>query len=241
MNIRLNQTFLRNLEPSIKKHGKKASSKNPLEILLKEKHSLDRMHSTIVTQALNPFIGSNTLKSDKSLSRGKDFLGKKIHRILCPTILSNEENQKPQSPMLETIKTPISTEEIASDYSFTQPQIFLSEKTSQTTIFYAEDLFGTRKTVFNSPKAYKFDPKKSRILIKAKMNNPFTRRIAGSNASTSLKNSKGLIDDPLESKELLLPRRLRSETKNSPWIYSSVLRTNSIFKVKTKSRYTKNN
>ena len=68
------------------------------------------------------------------------------------------------------------------------------------------------------------------------MNNKFTRTIAGSDIGRFTVRSNECIDDPLEIAEATLPQKFRSKSGKSPWIYSSILRTNRIFKVKSRKK-----
>jgi hypothetical protein len=108
-------------------------------------------------------------------------------------------------------------------------------KPSTTCIRYAEDLFGAKKLPYSSPKILS-SPKTSQHPIRANFNNPYIRKIAGNTQSPLIINEKSPPDDPLSEAESHLPSKLRSSSKSSPWVYSSLLRNSQICKLKKSSR-----
>lgn len=231
-------TFLQSVEVRTRK------SRHPgqplirtFEFVMQEKHELETTHKNIVLRGLNPFIGKKALQSSKPLSRSKEFIVKKVHHINCPTVPRKKSLHIPEIPEEKFEPMVLMSDDEDFDMSLTQPQMPSADKGSYTCIFYAEDLFGANKNNFNSPKILLSSPKTSKIPARANLNNPYIRKIAGWSISPPIKGYREVSEDPLENAESKLPTKLRSVTKASPWVYSSVLRTNRIFKVKCKSRH----
>jgi hypothetical protein len=198
-----------------------------LEKLLKEKRNLEETHNKIVRKV--PIYNTNQLPSNKTLHRSREFIRKKIHYINCPVIQS--EAPVSTNDLRENLES-FKIEEKVEDFSFLMQKIPESSHSFQTSIFFAEDLFGRKRT----GKEKEILVKKFRYSIKSNFNNSYTRRIAGSSEVPSIKKWQEYSQDPLSEAESRLPSRLRTGHQQFPWTYSSVHRTNTTFPIKSKSR-----
>lgn len=226
----LRPTFLHSIEVRRKKKLLTREIQ-PFEMLMQEKHQLENTHKIMVTKALNPFLEEKVLKSGKVLTRNTEFLMKKVHHINCPAVPSANEVIVPEKPVVEAELIIKTTE---TDTDFLRRKIPNYRRGLHTSVTYAEDLFGPHKSRFPINNS---TPRASTIRFQSKINNKYTRKVAGSDTNTLIMSQKSFINDPLEAAESKLPQKFRSLTKNSPWVYSSVLRIDRIFKVKTKRKH----
>ena len=235
-----NPTFLKSLEfhskrnlapkseestrPSQSSRIRSSTLTTSLSNLIQEKHNLELTHNKIVRKV--PI--SSSQNPSKPLNRTQEFIRKKIHYINCPVV------QYPESPRIEKdspVEEKKSFDADLDDLSFLTRKVPALNHTFQTSIFYAEDLFGNKR---NEKERGAGRP--LRKLIKSNFNNLYTRRIAGSSEIRMKKRSEELVSDALGDLEARLPSRMRTGQNFFPWAYSSVGRTNTIFKVKCKSR-----
>ena len=232
----VNPTFMRSIEVRVRKPQINPPDQvNSLELLMKEKHDLETTHKAIVAKALNPFLGKKSLNSDKALARSKEFIVKKVHHIpVIPSSIQTSEEKYQKSANETRIITEATVSEL--EPHFLHRQIPSNNRSSYTSIFYAEDMFGSQAHSFSAQRAHAITPRVSRIKMQSNMNNKFTRTIAGSDIGRFTVRSNECIDDPLEIAEATLPQKFRSKSGKSPWIYSSILRTNRIFKVKSRKK-----
>ena len=237
-----NQTFFHNVEARYrKKCDEDSQSIASLQAIMREKHALENTHNNIVKKASNPYLNQNSLKSDKNLSKSTDFMVKKVHHVYCPAIPNTEKYSEMQSFLDQPIPyqdNSIISQIIPPDINFDTTIITENEKLSYTSIFYVEDLFKINKNSFATTRIGQVPPRISRIKMQSNFNNSYTRKIAGSSVNVMIHSQRDYIDDPLKMVEAKLPKRFRSTLKKSdPWIYSSIPRTNTIFKVKCRSRF----
>lgn len=224
-------SFLKSIEIHSRKHNQEQKHLiHSFQLLLQEKKELEETHNKIVKKSIiQP--SKNLHNNSKTLSKSKEFIRKKIHYINCPVMFRQESDHTSQRSQ-RFMESEILKEEDFSDLSFLTSKIPEVSHTFQTSIFYAEDLFGNKK-----PNIEKFDYlRRPRKIVRSNFNNSYTRTIAGSSAARGKKLSQEIIHDPLIAVESALPSSMRTLDKNSPWVYSSVLRTNTIFRVKCKSR-----
>lgn len=229
-------TFLKSIEVRYRKHN---LSENCIiktfELLLQEKHELELKHKTIVQRGLNPYLGRKVPQTSKPLTRSKEFMVKKsplINHSVISTTHSPYIAEYHNEPF-EFI--PLAYDDDAFDLPMSTSHITDFSKPSTTCIRYAEDLFGAKKLPYSSPKILS-NPKTSQLPIRANFNNPYIRKIAGNTLSPPIIAEKPSPDDPLSEAESYLPAKLRSSSKSSPWVYSSLLRNNQIYKLKKSSR-----
>lgn len=224
-------TFLKSIEIHSRKSNQDPKNLiHSMHLILQEKRDLEETYNKIVKQSIIPHSKPSNLS--KPLSRSKEFIRKKIHYINCPAIIKQSSQNITQESKRMLSESERFTEEDFTDLSFLSYKIPEPSHTIQTSIFYAEDLFGNKKV--NTEK-FELNKRPKRKII-SNFNNSYTRHIAGSSATRGKRKSDEIIHDPLIAFESILPSHMRTLTKDSPWVYSSVLRTNIIHKVKSKNR-----
>ena len=227
----LHPTFLKSIEIRSRKPNQDQKTViHSMHLILQEKRELEETHNKIVKKTI--VTQSKAASVSKALSRSKEFIRKKIHYINCPAIIKQKSQIFTQESNRKLSDSEGLTEDDFTDLSFLSYKIPNPSQKIQTSIFYAEDLFGNKKV-----NTEKFESsKRPRKRISSNFNNSYTRHIAGSSATREKKKPDEMIHDPLIAFESILPTHMRTLTKDSPWAYSSVLRTNIIHRVKPKTR-----